>query len=186
MGERQTEDLKVPGSIPGLGTFLPPAKIFTFENFMVQQVNHVRIMWLLALAIPNSSRSKSCSSLMLARRLHSAAEVNRFPFSLWSNVVQQNHRFFSGLSYLNGTSGLVAMTSASHAEGRQFDPGLVYFAASSLFFELRIASDAILALELDSGLAPDAIWAPRHPMCFEYWNRMRSSRPMRMQHESHI
>jgi hypothetical protein len=25
-----------------------------------------------------------------------------------------------------GTSGLVAMTSASHAEGRQFDPGLVY------------------------------------------------------------
>ena len=26
-----------------------------------------------------------------------------------------------------GTSGLVAMTSASHAEGRQFDPGLVYF-----------------------------------------------------------
>ena len=26
----------------------------------------------------------------------------------------------------HGTSGLVAMTSASHAEGRQFDPGLVY------------------------------------------------------------
>ena len=29
----------------------------------------------------------------------------------------------------HGTSGLVAMTSASHAEGRQFDPGLVYFVA---------------------------------------------------------
>ena len=27
---------------------------------------------------------------------------------------------------MHGTSGLVAMTSASHAEGRQFDPGLVY------------------------------------------------------------
>jgi hypothetical protein len=25
------------------------------------------------------------------------------------------------------TCGLVAMTSASHAEGRQFDPGQVYF-----------------------------------------------------------
>jgi hypothetical protein len=28
--------------------------------------------------------------------------------------------------YNNGTSGLVAMTSASHVEGRQFDPGPVY------------------------------------------------------------
>jgi hypothetical protein len=27
----------------------------------------------------------------------------------------------------NGTIGLVAMTSASHAEGRQLDPGRVYF-----------------------------------------------------------
>jgi hypothetical protein len=32
--------------------------------------------------------------------------------------------------YDNSTSGLVAMTSASHAEGRQFDPGLVYFRPS--------------------------------------------------------
>ena len=30
------------------------------------------------------------------------------------------------------TCGLVAMTSASHAEGRQFDPGLVYFSAGAL------------------------------------------------------
>ena len=29
----------------------------------------------------------------------------------------------------HGTSGLVAMMSASHAEGRQFDPGLVYIYA---------------------------------------------------------
>ena len=33
---------------------------------------------------------------------------------------------------LNRTRGLVAMTSAQHAEGRQFDPGRVY-----LFFEKR-------------------------------------------------
>ena len=32
----------------------------------------------------------------------------------------------------HGTSGLVAMTSASHAEGRQFDPGLVYFVAQPI------------------------------------------------------
>ena len=30
------------------------------------------------------------------------------------------------LSLASGTCGLVAMTSASHAEGRQFDPGQVY------------------------------------------------------------
>ena len=49
------------------------------------------------------------------------------------NVAQGVRYFFNGLSHLNGTSGLVAMTSASHAEGRQFDPGLVYFDASSEF-----------------------------------------------------
>ena len=54
------------------------------------------------------------------------AEVNRFPFWLWCNLIKRNRQFFFGLSYLNGTSGLVAMTSASHAEGRQFDPGRVY------------------------------------------------------------
>ena len=30
----------------------------------------------------------------------------------------------------HGTCGLVAMTSASHAEGRQFDPGQVYYYAA--------------------------------------------------------
>ena len=30
------------------------------------------------------------------------------------------------------TCGLVAMTSASHAEGRQFDPGQVYWTCQSL------------------------------------------------------
>ena len=33
---------------------------------------------------------------------------------------------------LHRTCGLVAMTSASHAEGRQFDPGLVYFVAQPM------------------------------------------------------
>ena len=32
---------------------------------------------------------------------------------------------------LSGTCGLVAMTSAQHAEGRQFDPGQVYFSRSN-------------------------------------------------------
>ena len=32
----------------------------------------------------------------------------------------------------HGTCGLVAMTSASHAEGRQFDPGQVYSYVSVL------------------------------------------------------
>jgi hypothetical protein len=30
-------------------------------------------------------------------------------------------------AYIMRTCGLVAMTSVSHAEGRQFDPGQVYF-----------------------------------------------------------
>ena len=35
LGERQTEDLKVPGSIPGLGTFLAPTEncAFNFQEF---------------------------------------------------------------------------------------------------------------------------------------------------------
>ena len=33
----------------------------------------------------------------------------------------------------NRTCGLVAMTSAPHAEGRQFDPGQVYFSISNRF-----------------------------------------------------
>ena len=40
---------------------------------------------------------------------------------------------------MHGTSGLVAMTSASHAEGRQFDPGLVYiFYFGSGFARCRV------------------------------------------------
>ena len=34
--------------------------------------------------------------------------------------------------FSTSTCGLVAMTSASHAEGRQFDPGLVYFVAQPM------------------------------------------------------
>jgi hypothetical protein len=35
--------------------------------------------------------------------------------------------------FRNRTCGLVAMTSAPHAEGRQFDPGQVYFYISTRF-----------------------------------------------------
>ena len=45
----------------------------------------------------------------------------------------------SGLP-LQGTSGLVAMTSASHAEGRQFDPGLVYFFSTRTIFEKPLSA----------------------------------------------
>jgi hypothetical protein len=38
-------------------------------------------------------------------------------------------RRYQARSKLRSTCGLVAMTSASHAEGRQFDPGQVYFAS---------------------------------------------------------
>ena len=41
-------------------------------------------------------------------------------------VARGNRVFLDGIFDVNGTSGLVAMTSASHAEGRQFDPGQVY------------------------------------------------------------
>ena len=35
--------------------------------------------------------------------------------------------YIHGIAYSQSSCGLVAMTSASHAEGRQFDPGQVYF-----------------------------------------------------------
>ena len=38
------------------------------------------------------------------------------------------------------TSGLVAMTSASHAEGRQFDPGKVYLRSNSSPSRLSISN----------------------------------------------
>jgi hypothetical protein len=49
LGERQTEDLKVPGSIPGLGKMipsasLPPQQASPFINFRVRELNpgHLR------------------------------------------------------------------------------------------------------------------------------------------------
>ena len=36
---------------------------------------------------------------------------------------------------VSGTCGLVAMTSAQHAEGRQFDPGQVYFGCKYVFLQ---------------------------------------------------
>ena len=45
---------------------------------------------------------------------------------------------------MHGTSGLVAMTSASHAEGRQFDPGLVYIFFSGATGRRCAAADSAL------------------------------------------
>ena len=42
-----------------------------------------------------------------------------------------------GLSEKHSTCGLVAMTSASHAEGRQFDPGQVYLSPLLTLPQLR-------------------------------------------------
>ena len=107
LGERQTEDLKVPGSIPGLGTFLAPASTLC-EPTMPQNQNQME----LSCKLKCDWREETLSDLS------------------GGNGAQG---VLNGLSHLNGTSGLVAMTSASHAEGRQFDPGLVYFDASSEF-----------------------------------------------------
>ena len=41
------------------------------------------------------------------------------------NTTRQDRRAHAKMNI--STCGLVAMTSASHAEGRQFDPGQVYF-----------------------------------------------------------
>ena len=48
-----------------------------------------------------------------------------FPFLVTAAVF-----LMRGEQQRQGTCGLVAMTSASHAEGRHFDPGQVYFAAA--------------------------------------------------------
>ena len=55
-----------------------------------------------------------------------AALVRRGAFSTvaWLGPIQACHIVPVGKH--QGTCGLVAMTSASHAEGRQFDPGQVY------------------------------------------------------------
>ena len=52
-----------------------------------------------------------------------------FPRLVFQKILRAHARP-AGASKEHGTSGLVAMTSASHAEGRQFDPGLVYFSRS--------------------------------------------------------
>ena len=41
---------------------------------------------------------------------------------IWNSHITEVH----GERLRQGTRGLVAMTSAQHAEGRQFDPGRVY------------------------------------------------------------
>ena len=45
---------------------------------------------------------------------------------IYDASAEKLHRQFNWTSSISSTCGLVAMTSASHAEGRQFDPGQVY------------------------------------------------------------
>ena len=47
-------------------------------------------------------------------------------------IIRRRRQLRRCFSEAVSTSGLVAMTSASHAEGRQFDPGQAYFFAPSL------------------------------------------------------
>ena len=61
--------------------------------------------------------------------------VDLFDFVIFDSIeLREMIAFFSAMHYggiskgiVSGTCGLVAMTSAQHAEGRQFDPGQVYF-----------------------------------------------------------
>ncbi len=48
------------------------------------------------------------------------------------------------LGSIQGTRGLVAMTSAQHAEGRQFDPGRVYGALAWVYVWCAQAPHALL------------------------------------------
>ena len=71
-----------------------------------------------------------------------------------------------------GTCGLVAMTSAPHAEGRQFDPGQVYFS----FYCRSIMAFAIKTHEVPTSIpgAPPQTNG-RHPAAG--WLRALSSPP---------
>ena len=53
----------------------------------------------------------------------------------------ENNVFLVALiDLVSGTCGLVAMTSASHAEGRQFDPGQVYLKLPHFRYHAQIRS----------------------------------------------
>jgi hypothetical protein len=45
------------------------------------------------------------------------------------------------MAKLHGTHGLVAMTSAQHAEGRQFDPGWVYCHVAGKLWRAQVAPE---------------------------------------------
>ena len=46
--------------------------------------------------------------------------------------------FFQKFQNIGSTCGLVAMTAASHAEGRQFDPGQVYLRLALAYCMARL------------------------------------------------
>ena len=70
-----------------------------------------------------------------------------------------------------GTSGLVAMTSASHAEGRQFDPGLMYLM-------LELDHDMLNHLPSDKQLCVFGFWSPAQQRS-RYKSTARRFEPLR-------
>ena len=59
--------------------------------------------------------------------------------------------YYLSLAWEPGTCGLVAMTSAQHAEGRQFDPGQVYIVGLQLQPSMR-AHVPVLRFGLQGGV----------------------------------
>ena len=78
-----------------------------------------------------------------------------------------------------GTCGLVAMTSASHAEGRQFDPGQVYLprlrgasvSARKGADQFRPSASALCLLQLCGGVADTQARANAHFSCLRVQSR---------------
>ena len=74
----------------------------------------------------------------LAKQLSSSSASVAAPFTVAplcrSDLLQKRIGILLILPVsIHGTSGLVAMTSASRAEGREYDPGLVYMVSADVF-----------------------------------------------------
>ena len=79
---------------------------------------------------PLTPRRQSCAGNRRSQRgapsPHATSRSPVQPTSASGAAEQRYAREALGQKHAQGTCGLVAMTSASHAEGRQFDPGQVY------------------------------------------------------------
>ena len=85
-------------------------------------------------AVPRKSASyaQPTDALRMPRRLHRAQCVLERVSNAVAGSEPSAMRRRRGHKTRHGTCGLVAMTSASHAEGRQFDPGQVYAQARAV------------------------------------------------------